>query len=153
MQQRLTQALSLTNEQQARLAEILQHTRQQMGRMREQEASDEERRGRVRAIQAQTREQIRNMLTDSQRQQYEEVLKSTDRQRQAGAGQGRPGRVWVRAADGKPEPVALTLGIADDSFTEVLSGELRVEQEVITGILTAAKRPDTAPPGFGPRRF
>jgi HlyD family secretion protein len=153
MQQRLTQALSLTNEQQARLAEILQHTRQQMGRLRDQEASDEERRGQARAIQTQTRAQIRNMLTDSQRQQYEEVLKNSDRQRPAGAGQGRPGRVWTRNADGKPEPVALTLGIADDSFTEVLSGELRAEQEVITGILTAAKRPDAAPPGFGVRRF
>ena len=65
LQQRLTQALSLSSEQQARLSGILQNTRQQMMRLREQEASEEDRRGRAREVQAQTRAQIRNMLTDA----------------------------------------------------------------------------------------
>jgi HlyD family secretion protein len=152
MQQRLTQALSLSREQQSRLAAILQSTRQQMMRLREQEPSEEERRGRARQVQAQTRAQIRNLLTDTQRQQYEELLKNSERQRGDGGAQGRQGRVWIRAADGMPEPVALTIGISDDSYTEVLSGDLRTGQEVITGILTNAKPASTAPPGFGTRR-
>jgi HlyD family secretion protein len=152
MQQRLTQALSLTTEQQARLAEILQNTRQRMVQLREQEPAEEARRGRGREVQAQTRAQIRNMLTDVQRQQYEELLKNSERQRGEGSVQGRPGRVWIRNADGAPEPVALTVGISDDSSTEVLSGELREGQEVITGILTVAKRPRPAPPGFSQQR-
>jgi HlyD family secretion protein len=154
MQQRLTQVLSLSSEQQTRLSEILQNTRQQMMRLREQEPSEEGRRARAREVQAQTRAQIRNMLTDSQRQQYDEFLKNSERQREAGTVQGRPGRVWIRAAEGTPEPLSLRLGIADDSFTEVLSGDLHEGQEVITGILaTAAKRPAAGPPGFGPRPF
>jgi HlyD family secretion protein len=152
IQQRLTQALSLSSEQQARLAEILQNTRQQMMRLREQEPSEEGRRGRAREVQAQTRTQIRNMLTDTQRQQYEDVLKTSERQRDEGSVQGRAGRVWIRNADGAPEPVALTVGISDESFSEVLSGDLREGQEVITGILAGAKRPGSAPPGFGQQR-
>jgi HlyD family secretion protein len=152
LQQRLTQALSLSSEQQARLAGILQNTRQQMLRLREQESSEEDRRGRAREVQTQTRAQIRNMLTDAQRQQYEEVLKNSERQRDEGGAQGRPGRVWIRNADGMPQPIALVVGISDDSTTEVLGGDLREGQEVITGILAGAKPTGVAPPGFGPRR-
>jgi HlyD family secretion protein len=151
-QQRLTQALSLSIEQQARLSGILQNTRQQMMRLREQEPAEEERRGRAREVQAQTRAQIRNMLTDAQRQQYEELLKNSERQRDEGSAQGRPARVWIRHADGMPQPIALTVGISDDSSTEVLSGDLQEGQEVITGILASAKPASAAPPGFGPRR-
>jgi len=152
-QQRLTQALSLSSEQQARLAEILQNTRQQMMRLREQEPSEEGGRGRAREVQAQTRAQIRNILTDTQRQQYEDLLKNSERQRDTGSVQGRPGRVWMRNADGTPEPITLTVGISDDSSTEVLSGDLREGQEVITGILaSSSKRPGSAPPGFGQQR-
>jgi HlyD family secretion protein len=152
MQQRLTQTLSLSGEQQTRLSEILQNTRQQMMRLRDQEPSEEGRRARAREIQTQTRAQIRNMLTDTQRPQYDELVKSSERQRGEVAVRGRPGRVWIQNADGRPEPVPLTLGISDDSFTEVLSGELHEGQEVITGMLTAAKRPGSAPPGFGQQR-
>jgi HlyD family secretion protein len=151
-QQRLTQALSLNSEQQARLSEILQNTREQMMRLRTQDPAEEGGRGRARQVQAQTRAQIRNILTDPQRQQYDELLKNSDRQRDGATAQGRPGRVWSRNADGTPEPITLTVGISDDSSTEVLSGDLREGQEVITGILTVAKRPGSAPPGFGQQR-
>ena len=152
MQERLTQALSLSSDQQARLSGILQNTRQQMMRLREQEASEEERRGRAREVQAQTRVQIRNMLTEGQRQQYEELLKNSERQRDDRNVQGRPARVWIRNVDGTPQPIALTVGISDDSSTEVLSGDLQEGQEVITGILAGAKPTAATPPGFGLRR-
>jgi HlyD family secretion protein len=151
-QQRLTQVLSLSGEQQARLAEILQNTRQQMLRLREQASTEDGGRGRAREVQAQTRAQIRNILTDAQRQQYEDLLKNADRQRDEGNVQGRPGRVWIRNADGKPQPIAVTVGISDDASTEVLAGDLREGQEVITGVLAGAKRSSSAPPGFGQQR-
>jgi HlyD family secretion protein len=66
---------------------------------------------------------------------------------------GRPGRVWTLDARGRPEPRPLTLGIADDTSTEVLSGDLQAGQEVITGLVTAASRSSSAPPGFGPPRL
>ena len=60
--------------------------------------------------------------------------------------------MWIRNADGMPQPIALVVGISDDSTTEVLAGDLREGQEVITGILAGAKPTSVAPPGFGPRR-
>ena len=42
----------------------------------------------------------------------------------------RQGQVWV-LADGKPVPVAATLGLDDGSFTEIAGGELKVGDQVI----------------------
>jgi HlyD family secretion protein len=66
---------------------------------------------------------------------------------------GRRGQVWVLTAEGRTEPHELTLGIADDTSTEVLAGDLQAGQAVITGFLAAAIRPSAAAPGFGPPRF
>jgi HlyD family secretion protein len=77
----------------------------------------------------------------------------TVRPRQDATEAARPGRVWILDAHGRPEPRPLTLGIADDIYTELLSGDLQVGQEVITGVLAAATRSSSAPPGFGPPRL
>src|SRR5919198_1465776 len=153
MQERLTPALALTAEQQARVQEILQKTRQQAMASRQQEASEEERRTRMRQMREQTRAQIRNVLTDEQRQKYAELLKDAERQRTEVRTDERPGRVWILNGNGAPESTALRLGISDDTYTEVVSGDLREGQEVITGILTTATRTGSAPPGFGSPRF
>ena len=153
MQERLTQALALTAEQQARVQEILQKTRQQAMASRQQESSEEERRTRMRQMREQTRAQIRNVLTEEQRQKYAELLKDAERQRTEVRTDERPGRVWILNGNGAPESTALRLGISDDTYTEVVSGDLREGQEVITGILTTAARPGSAPPGFGSPRF
>ncbi len=53
------------------------------------------------------------------------------------------GRVWVNAA-GQLKAVRLRLGITDGTYTELLSGELTVGQEVVTGIVTPAQAAATA---------
>ena len=121
--------------------------------LRQQVLSDTERRASRRALQLQTRTQIRALLTDRQGQQYDEMLKQADQQQAATATKGRRGQVWVLQADGTPMPVALRLGIADDTVTEVVTGDLHDGQEVITGVLMADKRPSSTPPGFGRRPF
>jgi HlyD family secretion protein len=153
MQERLTQALALTAEQQARVREIFQKARQQAMAFRQQELSEEERRTRMRQLREQTRAQIRNNLTEEQRHKYAELLKDTDRQRTEVSTDERPGRVWMLNGNGAPESTALRLGISDDTFTEVVSEDLREGQEVITGILTTTTRPGSAAPGFGSPRF
>jgi HlyD family secretion protein len=104
---------------------------------------------RMQQLREQTHAQIRSLLTEAQRQKYAELLKDSDRQRTAVTTDGRPGRVWMLNGDGKLQPTALTLGIADDTFTEVVSGELHAGQEVITGLLTAPSHSRSALPGFG----
>jgi HlyD family secretion protein len=63
-----------------------------------------------------------------------------------GGGPGLPGRVFILAADGKPEAVQIRLGISDGTNTEVVEGPLTDKQEVIVGA-TTSPRPATAPPG------
>ncbi len=44
--------------------------------------------------------------------------------------QTRPGQVWVLAS-GKPVRVAVTLGLDDDSYTEIVGGDLKPDAQVI----------------------
>lgn len=145
IQERLTTELSLSPEQQTRLSEVFQRNAQQSRALREAE-SDERRQAMRRDMQAQTRAQIRDLLTPEQRQKYEALLQA----REEAQTQQRPGRVWVVGTHGTPEPRALLLGIANDTHTEVISGDLNTDQKVITGLLASSKAPKrTAPPGFG----
>jgi HlyD family secretion protein len=153
LQRRLTEALTLTSEQQTQLEDILQKVRQQGQRLREQGLSDEELRTRRREQQTQTRAQIRSILTETQRQKYEEFVKTADWQREEASPPGRPGRVWVRQADSTLQPLSVRLGLSDDAFTEVMSGDLQEGQEVVTGILSGPKRATSTPPGFGQRPY
>ena len=53
--------------------------------------------------------------------------------------------MWIPDADGKPKAVALTLGISDGTATEVLRGDLKEGQEIITGLVAAGQnRPGTS---------
>jgi HlyD family secretion protein len=150
IQRRLTRELALTPEQQARLEEIAQTVRQRFIALREVESSEERRRAQLRELQTQANAQVREFLTAEQRQKFDEMLKP----RNGSVPQGRPGRVWIVDAEGTPEPRSLTLGIANDTHTEVLSGDLTVGQQIITGVLTAGRPATrTGPPGFGARPF
>jgi len=145
MQQQLTQELALTPEQQTRLSEVFQKTGQQFRALREEE-SEERRQAMRRDRQTQTRAQIREILTPEQRQKYEALAKA----REEAQTQTRPGRVWIVGANGTPEPRPLTIGIANDTHTEVVAGDLTAGQPVITGLLASSKSPKrTGPPGFG----
>jgi HlyD family secretion protein len=145
IQQQLAKELSLTPEQQTRLSEVFQKTGRQFRAMREEE-SEERRQAMRREMQAHSRAQIREMLTPEQRQKYEALLRARDETQP----QARSGRVWVLGTNGTPEPRPLTLGIANDTHTEVVAGELTAGQQVITGLLASksSKRP-APPPGFG----
>ena len=113
-----------------------------------EEESEERRRTLRREIQAQIQTQVRDLLTPEQRQKFDAFVIAQTEQ----APVGQPGRVWVVGPTGTPEPHTLTLGIANDIHTEVVSGELTAGQQVITGIVAGAKRTRAAPPGFGGQR-
>jgi len=77
-------------------------------------------------------------------------------QRPAGlSGQGgqrrQPTRVWVEDADGKLRLVFLRTGITDNSYSEILRGDLKEGDKVITGdessTSSAARQTQMGPPG------
>lgn len=63
------------------------------------------------------------------------------------AGGGQRGVVWV-LRDGEPVQVPVRIGASDGTYTEILSGELREGDEVITG---GGPRPDPAEQARGGR--
>jgi HlyD family secretion protein len=66
----------------------------------------------------------------------------------AGASEKRGPAVWV-LEDGKPKRVAITPGISDGTYTEIVSGDLKEGQQVIVESLKKTNAPTTS----GPRMF
>jgi HlyD family secretion protein len=66
---------------------------------------------------------------------------------------GQIRRVWVMGQDGKPERRRITVGLSDGSATEVVDGDLKEGEMVITGqtvtSANASANTQTRPPGFG----
>jgi len=65
---------------------------------------------------------------------------------------GQVRNVWVLGQNGKPERRRITVGLSDGSATEVVDGDLREGDMVITGqTITGASRTASTqtPPGFG----
>ncbi|MBU5613926.1 efflux RND transporter periplasmic adaptor subunit [Geomonas azotofigens] len=76
----------------------------------------------------------------------------------AGTGpKGRPGgkdggqKVYTLNAEGKPVPVAITTGISDGSFVEVLSGNLKEGDDVIVEQVSQDKKKNGMGSPMGPR--
>ncbi|MCS6925513.1 MAG: efflux RND transporter periplasmic adaptor subunit [Candidatus Binatia bacterium] len=65
----------------------------------------------------------------------------------------QPGQqVWVYKGDNKLQPVQVQVGLRDDTYGELLAGDLREGEQVVTGMRTAEKdgAPQPSIPGFGP---
>jgi len=141
---RLVKGLNLSEEQQRRLEPILQDTRQQLMALQSAGLPEGERRARSQKIREASRLRIRAILTAEQQSRFDESA--------AGPGTGGAdvaGRVFVLGQNGAPTAVAVTLGISDGAFTEVLRGELREGQEVIVG--AAGPAGSGRPTSGGPR--
>ncbi len=89
------------------------------------------------------------MLTPEQKLRYDELGTQAAAAR-SGAG-GGSGRLWIVGGDGKPQAVELRLGLTDGSMTEIVSGDIKEAQEVITGQQAAAAPKATGMPA--PRLF
>jgi HlyD family secretion protein len=67
--------------------------------------------------------------------------------------EGQTRRVWVLGQDGQPQPRRIKVGLTDGAATEVLEGDLREGEIVVTGQnVSGASKPQTtgqAAPGFG----
>jgi HlyD family secretion protein len=148
MRERLVGTYKLNEQQQQKLDAILQDARGQFAAL--QGLSDQERQARIQKNREATRARIREILTPEQRARYDADTAT------AGAGGGggasgrapTPGRVWIQGPDGKPQAVQVMLGISDGQNTEVVRGELKDGQEVLTGIVGA---PGTRPSGPQPQ--
>ncbi len=67
---------------------------------------------------------------------------------QAPVHSGRPAQVWV-LRDGKPTPMGVTVGLDDDTFSELVTGAVRAGDRVIVGERRAAGSEHSGPVRFG----
>jgi len=49
------------------------------------------------------------------------------------------GQVWRLDSSGRPQPVAVGLGVSDDAHTEVTGGGLAAGDEIIVGVVAGQK--------------
>ncbi len=139
---RLTKELGLSADQQARLEAIQRETREKIAGLSADDPA--ERRRGIGRLRAQSRAQIAAMLNDEQRARYEAMVAA-----QQGGTTSR-GRVWVLDAAGAPQAVNIRLGISDGTYTELVSGELKIGDEVIVGAGENSRGAGRArPPRFG----
>ncbi|HRE21434.1 MAG TPA: hypothetical protein PKW21_10430, partial [Rhabdaerophilum sp.] len=99
----------------------------------------EARREAARAARQRFTRGLEEILTAEQKTKYQ-AMREERRSRNARPGEtGVPGRVHVLDAKGNPRAITLRIGATDGAFSEVLSGEIKPGDTVITGALAAAK--------------
>ena len=80
---------------------------------------------------------VEEQLTPEQREIYKTLQEARRTRSQASAADrnanGVPGRVFVLDERGNPRAVSIRLGASDGAYTEVLGGELKVGDTLITG--------------------
>ncbi len=118
--ERLTEGLNLTLEQQEKAGMIMKASQQEIQEIREKSKPEE---ARVR-IQSLLRQKIMGLLTEEQRQKWENRGGEQVEER-------KPARVWVLSTGGSPMPISIVLGITDGTFSEVVSGGLKEGAELI----------------------
>jgi HlyD family secretion protein len=84
-----------------------------------------ERMARMREQMAESISQVyRDILTPEQFSDYQQLR----RQQQ----ETRMGQIWIQSRDGKIQPVMVRLGISDDSYTRIVSGDVKEGDKIVT---------------------
>lgn len=140
LRERLSKELNLDAAQQEKLAAVFAGMREKFQAARD--LPEAERAKASERNRAEIREKVATFLTPEQKKRYDEMGAEAAATR---SGTGGSGRVWVLGSDGKPQAVALKLGLTDGAATEILSGEIKEGSEVITGTQTAKASGAPAP--------
>lgn len=128
IRERLGRELALTDAQKQQLEAIFAGMRDKFIAAR---SAPEAERPRMRERnRIELREKITEMLTPEQRTKYAALIAE-----QGGRASGR-GRVFVRDANGAPQPIEVRTGLTDGSFTEVLTDRLKDGDEVLIGTVS-----------------
>jgi HlyD family secretion protein len=142
LQSRVMSEIKLDEGQKAKVEQVFAEMPRKMGELREM--NDEAgRRKQAERNRAELRSQISALLSQDQVVIFERILAEQ-------SGRATAGRLWIPGEDGKPRPVEVRLGLSDGSSTEIVAGDVKEGDDVITGSLEQPKR--SATPG-GLRMF
>lgn len=147
MRATLVRDLALTAEQQTKLDAILEEARQSFAAVRTQGGDDKGAGAQRRRVRTEIREKIRAILTSDQQKRFDASVAAQDG---GVAPAATAARVYVPGPDGKPQAVAIMVGLSDGTYSEVVSGEIKAGQDVFVGTPSGAPgRPSTS--SGGPR--
>jgi len=145
LKDRLIAELKLDADQQARVNAIFDGMRDKFRAARDMPEAEKAR--AQERNRSEIREQVSAILTPEQKRRYDELASESQAAR-AGGG-GGSGRIWIIGEGDKAKAVEVRLGLTDGSMTEIVSGDLKVGQEVIVGQQAAPKASGMP----GPRLF
>jgi len=140
---RLMETLGLNKDQQVQVRAIFAEQRERIMALRGRGATPDEIRTEVKRMWKQSSSAISSILNPEQRKTFLRMTTSRS------ANPLTRGRVWVLDTDGTPVSVDLVTGLSDGSFTEIVRGDLKAGQEVITG----TSQPERRSSGSRLRRF
>jgi HlyD family secretion protein len=138
--------LRLAPDQAARVDALVEEMRPQFRALFGPGMERTERLEQLRRLRADLVSRIEALLSAEQRESLAAIRARYDGRRDQGG--GTPGRVFMVGADGRPEAIALSLGISDGVMTEVLSGDLEAGRELIIGGGPAPQSAPSATRGF-----
>jgi HlyD family secretion protein len=148
MRATLVRDLALTADQQRKLDAILEEARQAFAAARTQGGDDQAAGAQRRRARTEVREKIRAILTPDQQKRFDASAAAQAGGAGAVGTASTPGRVYVPGPDGKPQAVAIVVGLSDGTYSEVLSGDLKAGQDVFVGTPSGGRSSNS--PG-GPR--
>jgi HlyD family secretion protein len=133
LRDRITDEIRPTPEQAAAIDRILAEARETRPR-REPGLTDEERRSAQRQARQDLQRRIAAALDPERRSRFEAMVAGGRRGGRAEAAEaGTPGRVYRLDAAGRPQAVAVRLGITDGSTTELVAGDLPEGTALVIG--------------------
>jgi HlyD family secretion protein len=150
MRATLVRDLALTADQQRKLDAILEEARQAFAAARTQGGDDQAAGAQRRRARTEVREKIRAILTPDQQKRFDASAAAQAGGAGAVGTASTPGRVYVPGPDGKPQAVAIVVGLSDGTYSEVLSGDLKAGQDVFVGTPSGGPARSSNSPG-GPR--
>ncbi|WP_372396711.1 efflux RND transporter periplasmic adaptor subunit [Azospirillum sp. HJ39] len=126
---RVVDGLALDEGRRRDIAALVAEARERFAALDAEGGDPERRRAEANAIRVAALERMAALLGPAQRDRFDALA-------EPGRSADATRTVWVPApGTGSPVGVPVRLGIGDGSFTELVSGDLRAGQEVITGIL------------------
>jgi HlyD family secretion protein len=140
----LKRELELTPAQEQQVIAIYREMGQKMRGLRDGGTSPEDVREEIATLRRAAEDKIAALLTAEQRSKY------ADMRGAAGDGGPRRASVYVLGANAEPKAVRIMVGITDGTNTELVSGEIKAGDQVITGAGGPASSAAPRSPG---RRF
>ncbi|MCH8538088.1 MAG: efflux RND transporter periplasmic adaptor subunit [Alkalimonas sp.] len=135
----LVQQLDLPSDKQRKVRSLLRDFNQNLQGMRSQQSNNPmaNPRQQFQQLRQALNNELRMVLSEEEFSRYQQLMSAQREQRQGRGQQGRAAEVWVLNAQQQPEVRRIQVGLANDEYAEVLSGELQAGDAVIVRAVRA----------------